>query len=425
MKARLLSLLLLVTGVSLLAVANLGALEKHPVLANGTEGNGGSDRPSLSQDGRYLAFQSSSNNLGGNASFRDIYLVDRMSNTIDLITLDTNGEATDGFSNSPTISGNGSKIVFSSSATDLVAGDGNASTDVFLYDVVTEEISRVSVDKDGNDGDDDSFSITISRNGSWVAFTSRATDMVDGDSEGFSDVFMEGNGVRTRVTETATGVGGDGVSGSQAFSTNGEVLVFLSRARNLVPGTLSWDKVIVYDRLSDSFELASVDSNKVVADADCQCPAVSGDGSIVAFYSAATNLVSGDTKGFNDIFVRDRTSGETERISVNPGGEGANGDSFSPRISEDGRHVAFYSSASDLVPNDNNNQPDLFIYDRHLKAIFRASASDAGIGGNGAASLFLDFSGDASTSRLQPMHRILFFRMATIIEISLWEIILS
>ena len=99
------------------------------------------------------------------------------------------------------------------------------------------------------------------------------------------------------------------------------------------------------------------------ADGASFTPAISADGRWVAFASSASTLVSGDTNGTEDVFVYDRVRRTTERVSVSPAGEQSNGDSYGPAISADGRYVAFTSSASNLAAGDTNNELDIFVRD--------------------------------------------------------------
>src|SRR5205814_1700648 len=136
-------------------------------------------------------------------------------------------------------------------------------------------------------------------------------------------------------------------------------------ATNLVPGdTNGQSDVFVHDRQTRLTERVSVDSAGNQADGESASPALSADGRYVAFSSSATNLVPGDTNGQSDVFVHDRQTRITERVSVDSAGNQADGESASPALSADGRYVAFSSSATNLVPGDTNGQSDVFVHDR-------------------------------------------------------------
>ena len=228
---------------------------------------------------------------------------------IDRVSVSSVGIQADGNSEEPAISSDGSIIAFISEATNLVPGDTNNAQDIFVNDLNTGITERVSVDSAGIQGDDDAFTLSLSENGSFVAFGSYATNLVAGDTNDAIDVF-------------------------------------------------------VYDRDTDTTERVSVSSASVQADDESFSPAISSAGRFVAFRSDATNLVANDTNNSSDIFVRDRTLGTTERISVASDATQANGDSILPAISSDGRFVAFSSEASNLVAGDTNNLADIFLHDR-------------------------------------------------------------
>ena len=141
--------------------------------------------------------------------------------------------------------------------------------------------------------------------------------------------------------------------------------------------------MFLYDRVQGTIERVSVTSAEVQANSTSYLgQGISGDGRFVAFTSSASNLVTGDTNGVNDVFVRDRLLGVTERVSLAAGGVQATSSSSRPSISDDGRYVAFESLATNLVPNDTNAKSDIFVYDRELDTIERVSLDSAGVQGD-------------------------------------------
>ena len=375
------------------------AIELHPKLANGTQGNGTSERPALSDDGRYLALQTGSNSLGYTASPRDILLIDRVAETIERLTEAAGGGAGNGFSNTPDISDDGNRVVFQSFASNLVASDLNGTVgDVFLYDR-TDGLQLLSVDLGSDGANDASFGVVISGDGSSIAFISRASDLVAGDTEGAADVFLWREGVITRVSQTPAGAGGDSnATGIPAISEDGDVIAFESTAQNLAPEKTTGPLDILVGTVSTgAFEVASKHSNGTLGNALSNNPSLSGSGRYVAFSSIADNLVDSDAGGFSDIFRHDRVTGETILVSRNSAGTQGNGDSFGPKISSDGRYVAFYSSADNLVPDDMNGVADFFIRDTSLNTVFRASVDEMNNEVTGSSDLFFDFSSDGST----------------------------
>jgi len=172
-------------------------------------------------------------------------------------------------------------------------------------------------------------------------------------------------GTIERVSVDSGGAEGDANSNRSSLSADGRYVAFASNATNLVAGdTNGVDDIFLRDRALGTTERISVDSNEGEALTHSLLPAISSDGRFVAFRSDALNLVAGDTNGFDDIFVRDRLTGATERVSVESTGAQANSYSFSASISADGRYVAIWSLASNLVTGDSNGAADIFVRDR-------------------------------------------------------------
>jgi Tol biopolymer transport system component len=296
----------------------------------GAEGNAFSSTPSISADGRFVAFSSGATNLvGGDTNgFEDVFVHDRQSGITTRVSVNSVGDEADGGSFGPAISGDGRFVAFASRASNLVAGDTNGGLDVFVHDQQTGETTRISVGSFGAEGNDSSLTPSISADGRFVAFRSFATNLVDGDTNDLQDVF-------------------------------------------------------VHDRQTGTTTRVSVDSLGGQADDDSFAPSISADGRFVAFESSATNLVVGDTNGENDIFVHfvhDQQTGETTRVSVPGFGLGAQEarESIRPRISGDGRFVTFVSVATNLVADDTNGVGDVFVHDREMGATTRVSIASSG-----------------------------------------------
>jgi len=329
--------------------------------------------------------------------------------TTERVSVASDGSQGNGFSGGgfdirgQAISADGRYVVFTSQATNLVPGDTNGVEDVFVHDRQTGVTERVSVASDGNEGNDSSWEPAISADGRHVAFWSRATNLVPGDTNGVADVFVHDRqtGVTERASVDSGGNEGNGWSTSPAISADGRYVAFHSHASNLVAGDTNnfcdfnhdgnldnCPDVFVHDRQTGTTELASVDSGGNQDDNGSDYPAISADGRYVVFVSAATNLVPGDTNGKADVFVRDRQTGVTERVSVDSSGNEANGPSgfsYSPAISADGRYVAFASAATNLVPGDTNDWIDIFVHDRQTGVTERVSVDSSGNQGNGCS----------------------------------------
>lgn len=207
----------------------------------------------------------------------------------------------------------------------------------------------------------------ISREARFVAFTSAADDLVANDNNGTTDVFLRDRG-RTNmllVSRTSTGAAGNGVSRNPIISADGRYVAFESEASNLVPGDGNGKiDVFVYDSLHQLTELISVNaSGNGSADGDSFAPKFSADGRTIVFVSTADDLTGNDTNRTGDVFIRYLDSDTTLLVSVNANGQSGLGPSASPVISTNGRFVAFASSASDLVSGDTNGLSDIFCRD--------------------------------------------------------------
>ncbi|MDM3854901.1 MAG: SdrD B-like domain-containing protein, partial [Aphanizomenon gracile PMC649.10] len=292
---------------------------------------------------------------------------------------------TNGNDNSSTaiLDKSGRFLVFTSEASNLIEGDTNGVTDVFIRDIQTKTLERISLSNDGTEANGKSEGFAISADGRYVVFASNASNLIANDSNNTQDIFL-----RDRITNTTQRVSlandssqTNGASDLAAISANGRYIVFSSIASNLVAGdTNEMVDVFVRDLEAGTTELISAASNNSQSNNDSLSPdaAISEDGRYVVFYSYASNLVANDTNEVADIFVRDRQTGLTVRVSAaNDGAEG-NDISLSPVISADGRYVAFSSLASNLVAGDTNGTGDIFVYDQQTKTIERVSLASDG-----------------------------------------------
>jgi WD40 repeat protein len=359
----------------------------------GGQGNDNSTRfgaPSLSADGRFVFFDTGASNLvaGDSNLCPDIFVHDRVTATTERVSVDSSGVAGDGASMWPSVSADGGVVAFASFATNLVTGDTNAFTDIFVHDLVSGGTERVSVDSSGTEADWLSGNPAITADGRWVAFISYARNLVVGDTNGFGDVFVHdrSTGVTERVSIDSSGAEGNGDSGlgeALGISSDGQVIAFASSASNLVAGdTNIAEDVFVHDRSTGITERVSVASNGKQGNGFSQWPALSANGDIVAFHSAASNLFSGDTAAGMDVLVHVRSTGVTEHVSIDSAGNGANGASTNPSLSADGRFVSFGSWASNLVATDTNGVSDVFIHDRSSGITERVSVDSSGGQGN-------------------------------------------
>ncbi len=411
-----------------------GTTERVSMDSAGNQGNDisgwatlGDDRgyPAISAGGRYVAFESLATNLvpGDTNGFWDVFVHDRQTGTTERVSVDSDGNQANGTSWYPAISADGRYVVFYSGASNLVPGDTNGFWDVFVHDRRTGATERISVDSDGNQANDDSggrgsSAAAISGDGRYVAFQSWASNLVPGDTNSHEDVFIHDRvtGTTERISVHSDGSQGNGYGGWwegsrwPAMSIDGRYVAFESEASNLVGSDTNGDNicdagcdtngyadVFVHDRQTGTTERVSVDSAGNQGNWYSMWPAISADGRYVGFVSRASNLVPGDTTTCPDsnppgpcgnVFVRDRQMGTTDRVSVDSAGNQGNGSVGWPSMSADGRYVAFASHATNLVPGDSNGYLDVFVHDRLTGATERVSVDSAGNQGNESSLTF-------------------------------------
>jgi TolB protein len=321
---------------------------------------------SVSGDGRYVAFTSAAPNLvaGDTNETWDVFVRDRLAGTTTLVSMSSTGDQGNSSSFGQTMSPDGRYVTFASDATNLVPGDTNAAFDAFLHDRLAGTTSRISVSSAGAQANAGSFDPAISPDGRYVAFTSDAFNLVLGDTNNVGDVFVRDRqlGTTTRVSVSTSGRQANNGSAVSAMSAHGRYVAFTSDASNLVPGdTNNISDVFIRDRQLGTTTRVSVSTSGGQADNASYNPRISADGRYVAFTSDASNLVPGDTNNIGDVFIRDRRAETTNRVSVSSRGAQGNDYSYGPAINVDGRFVAFSSLASNLVPGDTNNVGDAFL----------------------------------------------------------------
>ncbi|MEV0663129.1 TolB family protein [Actinomadura luteofluorescens] len=348
------------------------------------------------------------------------------------------------------VNGNGRYVVFTSAATNLVPGDTNGATDVFLRDRWTRKTERVSVSGTGAEGNGRSFEPSVSADGRYVAFTSQASNLVAGDANGTFDVFLKDRwtGATTNLHVDSDEDQGNSAAFSPSVSADGRYVAFSSGSVNLVPGVDNgYRHIFLRDVTAGTTEAMSLNTaGEPLGDSSSE-PSISADGRYVAFTSNASNAVPGDTNDTYDVFVRDRTamtttrvsltasggqfsgsgapsisadgryvafgagsddgtshvyrrdlqSGTTQQVSAGAGGASGNGDSGWPSISASGRFVTYESRATNLTPDEDTNEKiDVFVTDLLAQATTRVSVSSAGEQGDGRSEA-MGISGDGRT----------------------------
>ncbi|MEG5034449.1 calcium-binding protein [Microcoleus sp. AT3-D2] len=360
----------------------------------GNPGNSDSNAYSISADGRFVAFQSQASNLvpGDTNNKNDIFVRDLSTNTTTRVSVDSAGIQGNNDSFNPSISADGRFVAFASFS-NLVPGDTNNQPDIFVRDLLSNTTTRVSVDSAGNQGNSLSNNSAISADGRFVAFQSYASNLVPGDTNNQFDIFVRDLSTNTTTRASVDSAGNQGNSDSltPSISADGRFVAFISFASNRLGETNNRNDIFVRDLSTNTTTRVSVDSAGNPGNSDSFSPSISADGRFVAFQSQASNLVPGDTNNFFNqlkIFVRDLSTNTTTRVSVNSAGIQGDENSFNPSISADGRFVAFQSQASNLVPGDTNNKQDFFVRDLSNNTITRVSVDSAGDRGQNDDALF-------------------------------------
>ncbi len=362
----------------------------------GVPGDGPSSEPSLSADGTRIAFTSSATTLApvGQALVDDVFVRDTAAGTTTLVSRAAGtGVAGNGGSGAPTISADGRVVAFASRATNLSDDDDDVLSDIYVRDLETGALTLVSRagGATGEKGDGPSFAPSVSADGRYVAFHSLAANLSGDDEAGF-DVFVRDlvAGTTTLVSRAtgADGAAGDGGSLDPSISADGRVVAFASGAANLTDDDVDavGSRVVVRDLDAETTVLVSRATGVTGAPADrsAQAPAISADGRRVAFESLGDDLSPDDRDLTLDVFVRDLPSATTTLVSraSGPSGTAAAGSSTGAAISADGTRVAFSSTAPDLSAADDDAYPDVFLRDLTTGATVLVSRAP---GADGAA----------------------------------------
>lgn len=296
-------------------------------------------------------------------------LVDAVACPLKPIRISVGSDKSEGnaISSFPYISGNGNFVTFQTSATNFFANTVASTTNVVLYNRKTKALTLVSKGLDGNPGNLGSTSADISKTGRFVIFTSNASNLVAGDTNGRLDAFIfdRTEDSITRISKSFSGGELNGASYAAGISPNGRYVTWLTYASNVSDSdTDTFGDVYLYDRLSDSSELISVSSDEEKGNDESYVgnSTVSNSGRFVVFSSSASNLVLPriNTSTNRTVYLRDRTEGTTQVVSLDSSNTEAIGDAVKPSISADGRVVGFGSEAN-ITPTDSNSVADAFL----------------------------------------------------------------
>lgn len=361
----------------------------------GVEANGASFVEDVTPDGRYVVFSSFASNLVADDTNdqRDVFICDTLAEIIELVSKDSSGNLANGASNEASISDDGRFVCFSSDATNLVSGDSNGVSDVFRRDLFSGQTTRVSLGASAAQGNGASGRARISGSGFVVAFESSATNLVQFDTNGVKDVFVRDLNISltSRVSVDSGGFQVTGESGRPSLSEDGTIVAF-EASSDLVGSDSNGDTdVYVWDLDAQTLSRASVGTAGEQASGYSHLPDLSADGNLVVFSSRSTTF--GPATEQIRIYLKNLATGALEHVSLTNSGLDGNGDSEGASISADGRYVSFSSLATNLVGGDSNGVDDLFVRDRTNATTGRVSVTSAG--GQSTAPQFSYFANPA------------------------------
>lgn len=367
-------------------------VERISVADGGGEANGDSYQAAISDDGTVIAFRSNADNLvaGDTNGWTDIFVRDLGAGTTERVSLQPDGSESPTFSKRSSLSGDGRIVVFESTnpaerVLVTAVTDRQAGTTVYLLPrVVNGSPAAPNIAR---------LEPVISGDGRFIAFRSldefqnaHPSDVrpVDDDSNNAFDIFVYDFDTQPtpplqRVSRLTAGNELDADSRRPAISEDGSQVAFMTYSELVINDANSRPDIVLKDRQSGVLEVISLTPGGDTGNGGSFNPAISADANVVAFRSEAGNLISGDTNAHWDIFVRDRTAGTTARVSVASDGSQANHHSMEASISDDGRFVAFRSLASNLVADDDNDRADIFVHDRDTAETVLVSRPPVGL----------------------------------------------
>jgi hypothetical protein len=346
--------------------------ERVSIRTENTQGIGewstGATSAAITADGRFVAFATDFSNFSaGEMVYRDIYVRDRIAGSTKLVSISTTGTRGNNGSYSPSISDNGRFIAFSSASTNFVQGDNNFNNDIFVHDRVDVATKLISVATSGAHGNGYSGEPSINNNGSLVAFESDSSNLIPNDSNGWTDIFVRNwiTGTTQLISIAMDGSTGNGKSIYPAVNGNGHIVAFASKASNLVPNDNNGRRdIFVRNWITGRTQLISVAMDGSTGNRSSFEPSINDDGNLVSFGSASSNLVPDDNNDTTDVFVRNTFTGVTELISISSNGIQGDQGSWDSVISPDGRYVVFTSNSTNLIDNSITSGQNLYIRDR-------------------------------------------------------------
>lgn len=312
-----------------------------------------------------------------------------------LLSVDSSGNQSNQVSYQPSVSGDGRYVAFESQASNLVSDDTNSARDIFVRDRTNSTTVRADVSSAGVEANADATQAKISYNGRFVVFASSASNLVGSDTNGTSDIFIRDlqSGTTTRVNTATSGTQGNGGASWPDVSADGRFVTYMSSGNTLdtsISGTVTNFQVYVKDMKTGANKMLSHSAGNVVGDAGSSAPRISCDGGVVVFESRSTNLVASDTNGYGDVFVV--TQGWSGDDLVNATINGNQNSQF-PTVSCDGNFVAIQSGANNLLSGTTTSGLNIYRYNRLDSTFQVASKYTSGSLGT-ASNQYPEISGD-------------------------------
>jgi len=345
--------------------------ERVSLSASAGQGSGDSDQVSISGDGRYVAFRSAASNLiaGDTNGVSDIFVRDRWTGLVDRASVSSLGVEATAPSMEPHISSDGRFVVFASEANDLASDiQSGSSKDIYVRDRVQRTTRTVTRSAAGGSGNGDCHRPRVSSDGRYVTFEGSATNLIPSGTTNYQVFRRDMTAGTALVSVNSGGSAGVGFSWNGGISGDGRFVAFVSNVANLVlVDTNGNTDAFVRDMLLGTTRIVTVSSSGAQGTGAAFINStISRDGRWVAYASSAPNLAPGEFGASYDIFVHDLLTFQTLRVSVSSSGAAANQNSYDPSISDDGRYVAFQTFATNLDPLDTDMQSDIFLRDRTL-----------------------------------------------------------
>lgn len=353
-----------------------GTTERISRRPNGVQANDSSGGAMMNPIATLFTYYSFATNLvpSDTNGFSDVFVAQRDPDTAAItvarLSMGFAGDEANGDSFLSDLSDDGTRIVYDSVATNLIPADENTWSDVFLYDAGSDSTIKISISNNNTPGNDRSERPRIAADGSYAIFLSYANNLVTGDTNNEPDIFGV-DLVTYQVTRVSVGTGGAQANlgarpAEYAISPDGRYIVFASDSTNLVTDDLNnAPDIFLHDRIANTTRLISVARNGTRANGGSYDPSISANGRFIAFNTIADNLYPNDTNGVGDGVVADRLTRLIQPVSVSYDGSALTSDSGTPQFSEDGLSVTFYSDADNLVISDTNEARDIFWRDFH------------------------------------------------------------